>query len=202
MLLQIFLFIFGFLALIGFIIFYLRTNKDVQKTPVTANMPLIENPCRKEFTSGYYSGTIKSQIPRKNGTTLIEFFPSDVEQGENIQRPTLQSVIVKNEYIKRFAKGELSSCREVVILVGRNPVDYPEKMRDTTKGEWMTKEGQLGFLRSLAGQQIPQGDEALVSHIREQSRTGIVKSTFAQLKEANKKFRELQINPEEKQKES
>ena len=197
MILQVLLFIFGILFLIGFTIIKLKANKDIQKLDVTANMPLIENSCRKEFTNGYYSGTIKSQLPRKNGTTLIEFYPNDVEQGENIERPALQSVIVKNEYIKRFAKGELSSRREVVILVGRNPADYPIKMQDTTKGEWMTKEGQLGFIRSIVGKAIPRGDEALEEHLKEQSRTGITKSTFAQLKEANKKFRELQ-NTEEK----
>lgn len=198
MILQVFLFLFGFFALIGFIIIKLKSNKDIQKTPVTANMPKIEIWGRSKFTNGYCMGTLKSQLPRKNGTTLIEFYPDDVEQGENIERPTIQSVIVKDEFIKRLGRGNPSSRREIIIIVSRNPVDYPEQIRNTLMGDYLTKEGQLGFIRSIVGKAIPRGDEALEEHMREQSRTGMIKSTFAELKEANKKFRELQITPEEK----
>ena len=185
----------------GYVIVKLRLNKDIQKTPVTANMPKIFIWGRSKFTEGYCMGTIKSQLPRKNGTTLIEFFPDDVEQGENIQRPSIQSFIAGEEFIKRIGRGNPSSRREFIIVVSRDPTDYPEQIRKTLDGDYLTKAGQLAFLQKTFGQAISSGDEALAEAMKEYARGNVTKSTLAELKQANKKFREMQIqNPEEKPK--
>jgi len=189
---QIILSIIGTIATVVYIIIKVKTNKDVQKLDVTANQPLCFNMPRRAFTEGYNLGVVKSQLPRKNGTTLFEFYPIDVEQGESVPRPHLQSVVVKNEYIKSLGRGETGSRRELIFLTGRNPLDYPEKMRDTTEGKWMTKEGQLGFMKSLLGDAIPNSSEAMTAIMKEFHGGEMSATEFAKIKQTAQKYREMQ----------
>lgn len=191
MILEIILSILGILIITGYVILKIKLSKHIDKIDVSANMPLCENMCRRAFTNGYYLGVIKSQLPRKNGTSLIEFYPIDVEQGESVPRPNVQSIIVKNEFIKRFPRGELSSYREVVKLIGRNPADMPERMRKTEEGDWMAKEGQKAWILSTFGKAISAGDEAIAESMKEYARGNIAKNTLAEIKEVNKKSREM-----------
>lgn len=198
--LEILLSFFGLLFLVGFVIFKLKSNKDIQKTPITANMPKIEIWGRAKFTEGYCMGTLKSQLPRKNGTTFIEFFPDDVEQGEKIERPKVQSFIAGDQFIKRLGRGNPSSRREKIIVVSRDPTDYPEQIKETLLGNYLTTAGQLAFLEKTFGKAIPSGDEALAEAMKEYARGQVTKNTFSELKESNKKFREIPV--EEKPKET
>lgn len=172
----------------------LKFKKDIQKVPVTANMPIVENDFRKQFTNGYTLGVLKSMILCKNRCYRVEFYPMDVEQGEDVQRPTIQTVIVREAYIKPFSRGELSDRRERIKLITRDPFLIPEKLRDETEGQWITKEGQKAWVISTIQKAIPSGDEVISEFMNKWTRTGIAKETFAQYQEADKliKKRELE----------
>lgn len=172
-------------------------NKSLKTVDVTANMPIVENDYRKEFTEGYTLGTLKSIRKCKNGCSRIEFFPIDVEQGENISRPTVQSFIVKEEYIRPFGTGELSDHRQRIKTITRDPFLIPKKMKDTTEGKWATKEGQLGWLKAEAGKMIPSGDEAIAEFMKGYARGQMTKANQERLKEIAQKYNELKITPPE-----
>lgn len=193
MILQLVVGIIVVIIILASLITMFKFRKDIQKMDITANMPIVENDFRTEFTEGYSIGVIKSQIPCKNETTRIEYYPIDVEQGENIQRPSIQVVIVKNDLIKRFASGRLSSRRERIKLIDRNTSKIPDELRDTTEGKWITKEGQLGYLKSIFNPAISYGDEAIAEAMKTYARGNVAKSTLATLKEENEKFRKLKL---------
>lgn len=199
---QILAFIFGIIIIVATVIIVIKTRKKLSKLDVTPNLPFVENPSRQEFTEGYYSGILKAQTPCKNGCDRIEYIPIDIEQGENKERPNVQCVIVKKEFIKRFSRGELSSRREIVKLIGRLPTDIPERLRETEEGKWLVKEGQKAWIISTFKEGIIAGDEAIAEAMTAYARGEITKATLAQLKETAKKQREIQgktiETPEEK----
>ena len=182
---------FGIIVVTGTFIGAIILNKSIVKVRVTPNMPLIENDYRKEFTNGYTLGTLKSITKCKNGTNRIEFYPMDVEQGEEIARPTVQTYIVKEEYVIPFAVGELSDRRQRIKTTTRNPLLIPKKMQDTIDADYETKEGQLSYLRSEVGKMIPAGDEAITEFLKGTTRVGMTKLAFAELKERAKKQAEI-----------
>jgi len=174
----------GIPILIGYIIVRIKLSKSIEKMDISANAPLVENDYRKEFTQGYTLGVLRSKRTCKNGCSRIEFYPIDVEQGEFIPRPEVQSFIVKEEFIKPFSKGELSDYRERMKTITRNPLLIPSKLKDTTEGKWATKEGQLGWLMSEFGKTVPAGDEAISELIKEQGARGeMSKAEIARLRE-------------------
>ena len=176
----------------------IRLRRDIQKIDVTANMPFVENDYRKEFTEGYTLGILKAQIPCKNGCERIEFFPIDVEQGEGIAKPIHQAVIVRNDFIKRFARGKLSSRRERIKLITRNPSLIPSELKDETEGKWVSKEGQKAWLTSTFGQMISSGDEAVAEAMKDYARGNLPKVTLSQLKDIVDQFKKIKIEqPEE-----
>jgi len=188
----------GIPAAIVFIIVTIKMNKSIRNIPITANMPIIENDYRREFTEGYTLGILKSSTKCKNGCTRIEFHPIDIEQGEDIPRPTIQSFIVKNEYIKPFGTGELSDYRQRIKTITRNPFLIPEKMKNTFEGDFTKVEGQKAWLKSEAGKMIQAGDEAMAEHLKEQARGMMTKAEIARLRELNHKVNELKIiSPEQ-----
>jgi len=201
MILEIILVFLGIIFISIYTIFQIKTRKQIQKLPITPNMPIVENDYRKEFTDGYTLGTLKQMIPRKNGTSFIEFYPIDVEQGEDIPKPPVQSLIVKNEFIKTFSRGDLSSRRERIKLITRDPSMIPDKMRDTFEGEWITKEGQKAWILSTFRKGlIENGDEAIAEAMKEYARGNISKSAMAEIRATNTQLRKLQLQQEEKEK--
>lgn len=183
--------IFGVIFTVITIIIAFYINKRTQRLDVNPNSPIIDASSRRQFTEGYSFGIIKKEIPRKNGCVLIEFYPLDMEQGENKPRPQIQSLVVGKDYLKRFARGEYSSRREFIKAISRDPSDLPEKMRDTHEGTWQTKEGQLAYLKSVFGKAIPAGDEAIFEHMIDWSRGNISRATMARMKEENQEMRKL-----------
>jgi len=190
---------FSIIAFTIFVIVVVKLKKSIGKIDVTANQPIVENDYRSEFTEGYVRGTVKSIKQNKNGTKLIEFYPIDVEQGENIKRPHLQSFIVKNEYFKPFSIGELSDKRIIIKTIVRDPSRIPEKLRDTTEGEWATKEGQLGHLRATFGNTIPSGDEAIDEFMKDWARGKMTKAFMAKVKEEVGNIKNI-LNPPQDEK--
>jgi len=178
-------------------IFRIKMSRSIKTLPTTANMPIIENDYRKEFTEGYTLGILKSIRKCKNGCSRVEFFPIDVEQGEDIPRPTIQSFIVKEEYLKPFGVGELSDYRNRIKTITRNPFSIPKKIKDTIEGNYITKEGQLAWLKSEAGKMIPAGDEAIAEMMKEYARGNLSKAEISRLKEISQKYNELKIQTQE-----
>jgi len=192
MIIQIISSILGIFVIVGVSIVMWKTGKERAKIDIEPNMPMCENLCRTEFTDGYAEGIVKTQLPRKNGCFLIEYYPIDTEQGEGKPRPNIQSMIVRKEFIKRLPRGSPSARREIIKFIGRSPADMPELMRETDEGKWMTKQGQLAFLQRTFGTAIPSGDEAIAEAMKSYARGQIPKNILQQIKEENAKFRELQ----------
>jgi len=131
------------------LIVYLVTDEAKKgRRRISPNSPIVLNFARKQFTNGYAFGEVKSQKQAKNGCTLIEFYPIDVEHGEHVPKPDLQSVIIKNEFIDRYAKGELPARREVIILNGMKPSDYPEKYQRALEGKGAISRGEMAYISS------------------------------------------------------
>lgn len=186
--------------IIGFTIYKIKSSKSIKSIDVTANQPIVENDYRSEFTEGYVRGVVKSKVLCKNGCFRIEFFPIDVEQGEEVPRPHLQTFIVKKELAKSFSIGELSSHRSIIKTIPRDPSKIPEKMRDTSEGKWATKEGQLAYIRSTFGKAIPAGDEAIVEAMKDYARGGISRAALAKIKEEVKVKKDIIEQPQEENK--
>jgi hypothetical protein len=189
----------GIGTLTAVIIIRVVAMKRIAKMDVIDNADFIEVGYRKRFTEGYSKGIVKKQVPLKNGCTRFIFYPIDMEQGEHKPIPSEQIVIVKDEFIKRLARGEESSYRNVIRLVDRFKTELPEKMRDTEEGEALGKEGQKRFLLSAYGKWVQAGDDALYESITELSRIGMTKLNIAALKEQTRALqKELQQSTEEK----
>lgn len=200
--LPIFAFILAFIVFITIIIIKLISESQLKKLDVIQNAPIVHiGKSRSKFTNGYFEGLLKSQKPCKNNCTRIEFYPLDFEQGEGKKLPGIQAVIVRNEFVKRMAKGELSSYREIVKCTDRFLADLPEKMRDTDEGKEMSKEGQKAFLENIYGKFVREGDEALHEAIRDNSRIGMTKLNLAKIKEETNLIRKL-VAEKETQKEN
>jgi len=193
---EIILTILGIIASIPVIIFLVKTNKSIAKIDVTANMPIVENDYRSEFTGGYTLGVVKAIRQNKNGTKLVEFYPIDIEQGENIKRPHLQAVVVKDEYFKPFSPGELSDRRNRIKLITKEMHKIPEKLRDSTEGKWATKEGSLGLMKSEITTITKNTMENMHDLSRDLHFGGLSAEAISRAKEEMKLRRDL-INPNE-----
>lgn len=184
--------ILGGIILVGISIWIgIRINRAISRLDVDPNTPIIDCTTRRQFTDGYSLGIVKRELPRKNGTVLIEFYPLDSEQGENKARPALQSVVIAKEMLSRLSRGESSSRREIIKVLSRNPADLPPRMLNTAEGDWMTKEGQLAHILRTFGTAIPAGDEAIHEAMVEFARGNISRATMAKQKEELAEYRRL-----------
>lgn len=193
-----------FIVIIIFVIIMAHLQSKESKTQVTPNKPelLIYSKNIRSFTDSYFKGIVKTQKERKNGTTFIEFYPTDVEQGEGVPIPDLQFFVIKNEFIKRFTEGELSGRRQTIIILPRSRMDLPSSMRETLEDKWLTREGQLAYIRASVGDVlISQGDEAVQEALKEYSRTGIGKMALAEIKERATQQRKVIEGPTESKEE-
>lgn len=188
---QVISFIIGIIILVVTIIIAFRLRKGGKNIKISPNLPLVINFARTKFTDGYFAGILSSQKPRKNGCTLIEFYPFDLEQGEDIPLPTIQSVVVKNDFVKRLPRGNPSSRREIVILLGRSSKDLPEIMRGAEEGKWMTMESQKAWVENIAGTMIKSGDDAIAELMKDYARGQITKNAMQEHKERLQKLQEI-----------
>lgn len=175
----------GFIGLVITIIILVVLNSKESKINVTPNQPqlLIYSRVIRSQTDSYWRGTIKTQKERPNGTTFIEFFPDDVEQGDQVPRPDMKWCVVKTEFIKRMASGDISGRRQQVIILPRSLFDLPQDMSETMVGKSLTKEGQLSYIKSTVGKYISEGDEAIAQALIELSRVGVTKQALLSIKE-------------------
>lgn len=182
-LLPIFVVIVGFLTVGGSLWFVIYLNKQARKIDVPPNAPIIDTTTKTQFTNGYSLGVLKSEVPCKNGTHRIEFYPLDNLQGETQPKPEMQCVIVAKEMVNRFARGDRSSRRERIDILPRSNFDLPDKMRETKEGEIMTQKGQLAHIEKVITPAIAAGDEAIAMAMSHLNRTGVASATLAQMKE-------------------
>lgn len=202
MILEIIFSILGIIILIvtGILIYVTRTKgKQIEVLP---NMPFIfiDN-SRIKFTEGYFSGLLKRVLPRRNKTFYIEFFPTDVTQGENVPRPEIQSLIIAKEFLRFFALGEKSFRRQIIMTISRSQADIPEKLRNTEEGKWESVEGQKAYLEQVFGKAIPLGDEAISELVKDWSRGQLSKAFIKQLEDNAKAGAKIQNIGLEEQKE-
>ena len=182
---------------ITYIIVKIKMSKSIKSIDVTANMPIIENKYRCEFTNGYKLGTVKSAILRKNGCYLIEMYPIDVEQGEDVDRPHLQSFVIKKEHYHPGLDGR----RIIIRTTTRDMSKIPEEMRDTIDGKWETKAGQLAWLKSTFRESvITGGDEAIASAMKDYARGGIAEAALAEIKANVRATRDIVENNPDREK--
>lgn len=136
-----------------------RRGKDIDVLPNTPHTEL--DPSRISWTEGYSRGILKSLVLKPNGCFKLEFFPTDITQGDNVQRPGIQKVIIAKESLGVFSQGELSDRRQIIKTFARSKLDLPERMRNTLEGDFESIEGQKAFLLRTLGKVVPSGDEAL-----------------------------------------
>lgn len=183
--LELILFILGFIFVVIIVIVSIMLSKDIKKIDVTPNQPLLEIKRKtiKGVVEGYTFGIIKTQRQNKNGTHFIEFYPWDVEQGDIAPRPEIKSFVCADYLMKRSVKGDASDRREIITIIPRHKIESPEYMQGTYTEDWMTKEGQLGFIKSIIGEAITGGDEAIAEAMKHFSRGNIAKQVIAIMQE-------------------
>lgn len=179
----------------GIILFITRLRgKQIDVLP---NMPFVEiDPSRVKFTNGYSKGILRRLLPRKNDTFFLEFYPTDILQGENVPRPEIQSLIVSKEFLKTLSHTDTGSRRIIIKTLVRSKLDLPEKMRDTVEGDFESKEGQKAYLEQTLSNMIPAGDEAIAEITKQFARGQLSKIFINQLQETAKM--NSKINQEDK----
>lgn len=176
----------SFIFILITIVFLIVTRIAGKRINVQANTPQVEvDNFRKRFTNGYTRGLLKNQKLRRNGTYLIEFFPTDVKQGDNIPRPEVQSFIVAKEFRQVLAEGDSSDRRTIIKTIARNPADIPEKLRNTHEGIEEGKQGQLAFIEKTFSDAVPEGDRQ-VKEIILNSHRGLGKNFVKTLEDRSK----------------
>lgn len=154
--LQITAVVIGVIILILAIIFWIITRKSEKNINVLPNSSFIEiDKSRIRFTSSHELGIIKKMFLRKNKTWYIEFYPTDVVQGENVERPEIQRLIVAKEFLKQRD----TVRRRRFITIARSLADIPEELRNTQIGKELAEEGQNAFIEKAFSDAIPSGDE-------------------------------------------
>lgn len=135
-------------------------NKTIQKIDVTPNSKFVINIVRSEYTDDYCLGRLsKTPKKNKNGTTLITYYPIDVEENDfESKMPQEQKLVVKTEHMKEINIGR----RGFIFILSRNPLDYPKEIADTTLKDWADAETQKAHIEKVLGKKMIQaGDKAI-----------------------------------------
>lgn len=177
--------ILGIGAVAGTIIWGIVHNKNLKPIDVPMNAKIVINFTKKNFTNGYSFGLVNSVRENHNGTTLVRFYPMDVEQGDKAEKVALQKVVVANEDL--ISIGDASARRNILIITGKNPTAYPKSMRETLEGKYMTTEGLKSYLIKTFGEGVTAGDLALVGLMREWARGEATGDVIEKLKEEKAK---------------
>lgn len=180
-----------------------KLSKATRKIEADPNMPICINLYRRQFTEGYCIGLEKRDLPRKNGCEFIEYYPLDPIQGEHKPLPKLQSMVVGKGMRIVFARGELSSYREIVIYTSPMSLDIPEKLRNMAEGKMLTKEAlKQHFTNTLGLNSIKAGFEALGEEMSTYAFNQIPTAILKQYEELVKKLSKITTaEPELKDKE-
>jgi hypothetical protein len=176
MIAQIILTLLGIIMSVIALVIYLVINKAEKSLKIEPNSVMVEiDTSRKRFTQGHTKGLLVKLKLKRNGCYYIEFYPTDVEQGETVEKAVLQRLIVGKEYLKPMARGEDSDHRQILKTISRNPADIPKALRGTYEGNELAKLGQEAFIERSFSEAIPEGD-AQVKEIMMKSYRGLGKN--------------------------
>jgi len=192
-----FIIIFGLILTVTTIIIYITMNGKIKRINLKENSSIIDCTTKTQFTNGYSMGYVIKEEPCPNKTHRITFYPTDREEGEDVENPKPQTFIASNEMIKRLPKGAGSTRRERLFILSRNPADIPEHLRDTEMGNWLSKEGQLAYINKIYGSSISAGDDALEELMKTNTRMGITKEDLITKKELIKEILRFNLLKEE-----
>ena len=189
--LQIILGISGFLIVVGYLVYQLISKNPEKNVIVPINAPKIYFFSRTKFTDGYWEGSVIKERKNKNGTTLFEFAPGDVEQGEEVKMAEIQKIPISEESIIRNSQGDLSARRQTIFIIGRDKLELPRKMQETLLGDYISIDGQRAFMKKVLGEMVPNGDKAIEELMTHYSRGHPGSNIIGQYEEAMKKLIEI-----------
>ncbi len=146
----------GTLVLAGTVIYNVRLSSKEQKVVARPNMPIIKIQSEElKSIVGYAEGVVENQRKAPNGVTVFKIYPSDVLQGEDVERPDFKLLAVKNEFLDYFAEGTILPKRQCIVVLPKHKLDLPKRMRDSLEGKYYTKESIKSYMESLVGKAIP-----------------------------------------------
>lgn len=184
--------IWGFILLIATIFgvkHMLSKNRKLKAKEVIPNSSIVVNLVRTEFTDDYQIGRIKEERRNRNGTTYISYYPIDNLEGDFAENkePEIQELVIETDNIGRIKKGR----REILLLLSRDPTDYPDEIRGTLIEDWANAQTQKSFLKKVFKSQIIAGDKAIEDLTNEFSRGHMTKNVIEKMKEENRIAREM-----------
>ncbi len=199
---QIVLFILGSLAFIAWLIYQIvLSSREAKLKGIRKNPPRFKNFARTDFTNGYFEGIIVRELPRKNGCHLIEFLPTDIERQEGKKNPSIQSVVIHKDNLKRSSRGGISGETEQIWAMPGNDTEIPKELRKTFIGDLMEKQSQYAFLEKTFGARLKETLRAANQMIKDTTEVGLTATHLATLKERVKELEKMlpqtAVNPPE-----
>lgn len=176
--------IIGIFFIGGVIIFWTVQNKKLRPVDLPMNYDLVLNFSRSEFTEGHFIGGLHKKKENKNGTTLIYFYPIDIEQGELAQKPRIYKFVAKNENMK-WVNGKY---RKILVITSKNKEDYPSEIRETLEANFMTSEGLKAYMTSVFAEGLREKDKVTKELMALWGGGEITSHALGKLKEENDKF--------------
>lgn len=167
------------LLIIHFIVRLVSTVKDERKL-IEPNAPHIEiYPDRKPFSKGYTNGVLKYRHNSPNGTTLIEFIPTDTFQGGTEKKPDFISLRVLTDSIIEYGS-EWSDRRRKIKIYPRTLTGIPDSIISKEKDlKDKSKESAMKFATRV----IEKNDmEAWHNFINKETTLGMTKKEQEQNK--------------------
>jgi hypothetical protein len=182
------------------IIFDIKTNNQTRLIDITPNAPKIDMTYRRQFTDGYTSGLVKTQRQNKNGTTYFEVYPDDGKQGKDIPLPPLQSFVVAERFIIRYAEGEKSSRRNKISILPRSKLDMPEKERKTLESNYLNTLSAKAFIEENIGMEVENTFKVIKKIHEERAGGELSNEHLALAREQQNQIRETFQAPQVEQK--
>lgn len=188
--------IIGIIFLIITIVWGIVHNKTAKPIDLPMNYDIVLNFPRSKLTGGHYLGGLKKKREGRNGTTLIEFYPLDIEQGELAPKPIIYKLRIKNENM-RWIKGRE---RTLLMITSKDKIDYPKEMRDSLETKYMSTEGLKSYVVDVWGEGFKEMYRTLTQLMIEYGGGEITSHTLNKLKEDREKIADFLNFMEEKKK--
>lgn len=183
------------------IIITIKLTETAKRIDIPPNAPLIEimDTSKLSFTDGYGSGIVKTKRLNSNTTYFIEFYPTDVSHGELSPKPGLKSFVINAGLMRESY--DSSSRRTKIYILSRHIKNHPRALQGTKVSEEMGKEGQLEHIRTIVGDWVTAGDDALLEAMKEYSRSGITRYALESMKQRLEELEKKAIATQSKEEE-
>lgn len=178
--LPIFVSIVLFIIIVIISILELRRNVIANPLDVYPNSDIIFNFTKTNFTEGGMNLIQKELKENKNGTHTLTCYKLDHRQGENAPRPKLYKfTILSNNIVTIWTKGE----RTIKVIISKNPIDYPEEIRNTPLGKAMVNLAMLHSLEETFSESYKEKDRAVREMVIKNSMGEMTAHTFGKVNE-------------------